>query len=714
MATAATAATMTMTTMTKTCRTWDTLLSDNGTSGAMTMTTAASLSPSLNMLPSQLLIRFQNRTFVWNNERDADDAVDTAEDLHSQACTSTAADIWNAVILSFISDRTGWPVRYLQLQLQLQQPENNYDSMNSNNDNDTTMINVTVISNILGGKGGFGTLLKNSSRVSKTTSQDFGACRDLQGRRLRHVNDAAGYQQWKEWNDKVKAGTATEEEMAHALLFGTDSGVAGWHLQLPSWGDSGAGASKQMNRQHARQLRLWKREKQAAVNVKEQKKQQTERDVQSYVAAAVSTSSRVQESLQTALQEGLLSQKQAAAKAAANVSNKRARLEPDPPVAFCTLAGELVMGLADSKTSATTSSSATSSSTSSPVCWQMQGTSNFATMGMILNKVNTNTATAKASDSSSTDNDNYYYYYEVRLVTGGLAQIGWATAPAAPATTVTATAAAAAAAATGFQPNSDNGEGAGDDAFSWAYDPSRELYLHNGKEQALKVKQRSGASGAGPAAAGDVIGCAYKYAEASKKGTVQFYCNGKPVGKEMDVATDTDSDTSTSIMLYPAISCNQGEILELRVDRDTLSYLPKGAQPVGELLASPEVLDELDDDDDDDKKVEESPQDSKLHEDNDRNLDSKVPALEPESTKAILVTLKASPTVVTPEALDLGSYTSVEELQSLGLDRLKAGLMAAGLKCGGTLEERAARLFSIKGLSMDQYPAKLLAKRKKM
>jgi hypothetical protein len=40
--------------------------------------------------------------------------------------------------------------------------------------------------------------------------------------------------------------------------------------------------------------------------------------------------------------------------------------------------------------------------------------------------------------------------------------------------------------------------------------------------------------------------------------------------------------------------------------------------------------------------------------------------------------------------------------------------MAAGLKCGGTLEERAAWLFSVKGLSLDQYPAKLLAKRKQM
>lgn len=60
--------------------------------------------------------------------------------------------------------------------------------------------------------------------------------------------------------------------------------------------------------------------------------------------------------------------------------------------------------------------------------------------------------------------------------------------------------------------------------------------------------------------------------------------------------------------------------------------------------------------------------------------------------------------------LELSAFSSWEELASLGLDRLKSALMALGLKCGGTLEERAQRLFSTKGeASLD--PA-LLAKKK--
>ncbi|KTG34152.1 hypothetical protein cypCar_00028668 [Cyprinus carpio] len=60
--------------------------------------------------------------------------------------------------------------------------------------------------------------------------------------------------------------------------------------------------------------------------------------------------------------------------------------------------------------------------------------------------------------------------------------------------------------------------------------------------------------------------------------------------------------------------------------------------------------------------------------------------------------------------LDLLSVSGPEQLEALGLERLKKELMERGMKCGGTLQERAARLFSIKGLSPDQIDPALLAK----
>uniref|UniRef100_A0A8C9NNJ2 Replication stress response regulator SDE2 n=1 Tax=Serinus canaria TaxID=9135 RepID=A0A8C9NNJ2_SERCA len=64
----------------------------------------------------------------------------------------------------------------------------------------------------------------------------------------------------------------------------------------------------------------------------------------------------------------------------------------------------------------------------------------------------------------------------------------------------------------------------------------------------------------------------------------------------------------------------------------------------------------------------------------------------------------------TVEPIDLLAFNSAAELEALGLEKLKMGLMSLGLKCGGTLKERAARLFSVRGLSRDQIKPSLFAK----
>eukprot|EP00095_Tigriopus_kingsejongensis_P005292 maker-scaffold758_size101577-snap-gene-0.25 protein:Tk05292 transcript:maker-scaffold758_size101577-snap-gene-0.25-mRNA-1 annotation:"splicing factor 3a subunit 3" len=60
--------------------------------------------------------------------------------------------------------------------------------------------------------------------------------------------------------------------------------------------------------------------------------------------------------------------------------------------------------------------------------------------------------------------------------------------------------------------------------------------------------------------------------------------------------------------------------------------------------------------------------------------------------------------------LDLSAFSSWEELATLGLDRLKSALVALGLKCGGTLEERAQRLFATKGKAVQEIDHALFAK----
>ena len=60
-----------------------------------------------------------------------------------------------------------------------------------------------------------------------------------------------------------------------------------------------------------------------------------------------------------------------------------------------------------------------------------------------------------------------------------------------------------------------------------------------------------------------------------------------------------------------------------------------------------------------------------------------------------------------PQSLRLGMYNSVDELMALGLNRLKDALLAMNLKCGGTLQERADRLWSVRGKKWDDIPKKL-------
>eukprot|EP00823_Brevimastigomonas_motovehiculus_P009333 TRINITY_DN89_c0_g4_i1.p1 TRINITY_DN89_c0_g4~~TRINITY_DN89_c0_g4_i1.p1 ORF type:complete len:535 (+),score=205.86 TRINITY_DN89_c0_g4_i1:87-1691(+) len=72
--------------------------------------------------------------------------------------------------------------------------------------------------------------------------------------------------------------------------------------------------------------------------------------------------------------------------------------------------------------------------------------------------------------------------------------------------------------------------------------------------------------------------------------------------------------------------------------------------------------------------------------------------------------LSSSPAPASPP-IDLHQFRSVKELESLGLEKLKAELTKHGLKCGGTLQERAKRLYLLKSRTVDQIPKSLLARK---
>ena len=514
-------------------------------------------------------------------------------------------------------------------------------------------------SQIRGGKGGFGTLLKGQSRqaAAKATT-DFSACRDLQGRRLRHVNDAIHYSVWKEWNDKVQAGTATLDEMA-AALSNTDSGIAGWHLQLPAWADVSA---KKEHQRTKNQLRNWKREREAAQQRQQQHRERQERQVAAYVQAADDATAQLEGSVAAALQQGLLKKKKAAREAqqegtahrsssssSSSPAQRRRKTEPEPPACLLTLSGDAVLAVEASN----------NDDDNDDDRWRLQSQSNFCTAAIVLDS-------SKVAAAS-------VLYWELRLVTGGLVQVGWATT-------------------TGFRPQSETGDGVGDCAHSWGWDGSRALKLHNETTETYGSLWK----------AGDVVGCRWD----CRTGQLSYSLNGQDCGVAFTVPSGSKC--------IPVVSCNPGEIVELRLQAKEMEYFDAsgandnqdgGVVAVGAVVATEDVslesfLLEQDATAEDDGKQDE------------KDRADKKPAAIAVAEDKSNDEKKAAATVVAEPLTDLDKYESTDELEKLGLDRLKGALMAMGLKCGGTLHERAARLMAVRGLDPQDYPAKLLAKKR--
>lgn len=63
-------------------------------------------------------------------------------------------------------------------------------------------------------------------------------------------------------------------------------------------------------------------------------------------------------------------------------------------------------------------------------------------------------------------------------------------------------------------------------------------------------------------------------------------------------------------------------------------------------------------------------------------------------------------------SVDLETFDSVGELETMGAEQLKEKLSQLGLKCGGTLRQRAERLYALKGRSLEELDAKMFAKGK--
>jgi len=412
-----------------------------------------------------------------------------------------------------------------------------------------SVVRVKLRGAILGGKGGFGALLKTMGKgaMGKATT-DFGACRDLNGRRLRIVNEEIALRQWAEMSEEAKEQARLDADLPGGrLAVDTPSGIAGWHLPVPKWAElsskrlkSGRHAIEAARRR--RQKRIEEEQEQRQAKREERRRKQEE-----YVNSSALTSlfpDDDDDSAADAVMVGLrkrskkrkLSDRAATAIVESIDDASNADEGPTSPWLMA-LVGDMNVG---------TGSDA----------HRVHGASDFGTACLV------GCSLTRGS-----------WYLEVTVVSGGLMQLGVANHL--------------------FRGDESNGDGVGDCSHSWAYDGFRARAWHNGEETEFGKRWK----------AGDVVGVHFDL----EQGFLAFTLNGESMGKAVgpaehfglgqDAAEKKDESSEDAAAatadgmdapltgLYPAFSLNAGEEISVNIGQAKfLNGPPEGARPVMEGL----------------------------------------------------------------------------------------------------------------------------------
>jgi len=637
----------------------------------------------------QFLVRFEDRTYRYDALLQEDDAGE-GDSSPSPSCRSRRE------ILNDLSEKTGWPADRLVV-----------------TSFDLPFVSVRVRSSLRGGKGGFGTLLRGSYRKQKSAVVDYGDCRDLQGRRLRQV--VVTTQQALAGGG---GGGSNQQPITTNTLLRLPPGQS-----LPGWAPANAGklASqrvRQLERARRRRERL-KRERGAGTERdRDEARARTESQVRGYVQAASEAAERIEGSVANALLEGLTrlkqekDQKKRKPESVEEAETKRQRQEGSstadegahhtdgsddededqvsPLSAVVNLSGDMRVVLSEQPQQKEKEvPKAKERDRQRPKCAPVRisnPSSNFATAGALVVVDGPDTPRKQQEQLPPS------MYYEVAVLTGGLVQLGWALM-------------------SDFAPDSEEGNGVGDCGSSWGYDGSRRIKLHDGKEEEYPAGETDGNEENWQA--GDVVGCQLLAQYDDNKKVIyriSYSLNGKDLGVAFEIDESAlpkgDNDDCPPRTFFPVVSCNPEEAVELRLRRSEFENLPVPKDgdgdrtkilPVGRFLVdSTAAADNVDGAEQD--AAETAPR--KLQQ------DTSVPS-------DLSATKKSA--AVEPEPLDLKQYDTQEQLEALGLDRLKAALLSYGnVKVGGTLQDRAERLLTIKAAGDPKnFPASILAKKPK-
>ena len=402
-------------------------------------------------------------------------------------------------------------------------------------------VRVRIRGALRGGKGGFGAQLKALGKAGGgRKTRNFGACRDLNGRRLRHVNDAMRLKLWRESRQAAEAeARSSSSSSSSTASAGTNndappssfayrdgqtmSGISGWHLTTPSWAD-GVKTGKLLSQNKRTFYNAQRATDSEAVNASKRKRARIDR-VNEYASLGSGGSSSSSgggggggggndggDSIMSAVEAGLKKEKKMKSNSAATASTAYASSAAKmtgliDPVLTC-LRGTIGVGSAG----------------------EAMGESNFGSVGVAWAHL-----------------ESGCWFFEAELTSdGGVVQVGWAT--------------------TRFLGDNANGDGVGDDAHSWGYDGHRGMRWHGGGEMGDRDRSFGGER---RTKEGDVLGCMFDFDQEC----ISYWLNGQPLG----VAFRLNGDAASSLRhagVYPAVSLEADQSVRFNLGQRPFRFPP--------------------------------------------------------------------------------------------------------------------------------------------
>lgn len=136
-------------------------------------------------------------------------------DVPATEFSSTDGSLEVSRLFQLVTDRQGIPSHLLRL---CEGTRELKSGQTLSLDHLMAMPVVRVLLAIAGGKGGFGAMLRNLGKNIDTKNMNYDACRDLSGRRLRHVNNEKQLRDWyHQQEDRDKEAAEQKQESKRKL-----------------------------------------------------------------------------------------------------------------------------------------------------------------------------------------------------------------------------------------------------------------------------------------------------------------------------------------------------------------------------------------------------------------------------------------------------------------------------------------------------------------